>query len=642
MADTLDIRQAIRQSVQEPPDARKEPSGDFWSFPTQRGWSLSAWGTRQRERELRAYYRHEYNWLGQGAFAGLTKKWSATQWEISGKKRVRYFQDVLRQAQFGEGWDVFLQRVGLDFLRQDGGAYIELIASGNPLKAPTGPVTAISHLDSLRCYPTGDPEYPVIYYSRKGKMHLMHHSRVVHLVDAPDGDESHPGYGMSAQSRAMAIVAQQIYMMRYNEMKLDDKPPPGYVVASGMTEGQRNKAHAAYQAEQSTDEKPPWGNAWWFFSLDPTQPIKLDFVTFAQAPEGYSFKEYTELHVNAWALALGVDVQELWQLTGGSLGSGAQSQILHAKSQGKTYGAFLTRLERAMNDVLPESLTFEFKVRDPYEAQERAQTAQLWAGFTTSVGGAATDDEKRILLANQVEAFKDAVTDENGEIQRLNDLDVQPESEQQTVDDATPQDEDAESPAPEQVAESEKEYSSTRASFQADVLRLIEAARADEATRRQFAASLRATARRSGLRAIDDAFVAAGVEQESLSDDMLTLFRAWELETSGYITSFGTELFQQGGISDAEVPLRVEMWSNKSLDDIFYTALREAAPAKKATWKTNPLKEHCETCVSRNGQTKALRDWGKVGFPKDRRLDCGGWLCGCSLVDKDGNRIGAS
>src|SRR5205085_5890309 len=106
---------------------------------------------------------------------------------------------------------------------------------------------------------------------------------------------------------------------------------------------------------------------------------------------------------------------------------------------------------------------------------------------------------------------------------------------------------------------------------------------------------------------------------------MLTMFRAWQAETSDFIKNFGDELFKEGGITDAEVPVRVDLWANKTLDDLYFTALREAGPYVEATWKVDPAKEHCETCIGRDGSTKTAEEWGKVGFSRDRRLDCGGW-----------------
>lgn len=453
----IPLAQLERYSVQDLPDVAEGHGDSFWYTTQARGDYLPVWGTRARERALRAYYRHEFNWMGQSAFGGLIKKVKSAPWEIKGKRRVTYFQQVLRQADFGRGWGSLISKVLLDYLRQDGGGFIEVIAPGNPLKAPTAPATGLAYLDSLRCLPTGDPEYPVVYYSRKGSLHIMHRSRVIQLVDQPDGDETQPGYGLCALSRAISIVAQQIHMGRYITQQLDDKPKPGIMVASNMTRPQVMQAFSDFQAESQRDELPPWGRTVIISSTDPTAPAKLDYATFSQPPAGWSYKEYTDLHVNAWALALGVDVQELWQLSGGNIGSAQQSQILHAKSQGKTFGDILTSLERAINDVLPETLEFAFKRHDPYEAQERAQTAQMWASFAQTVGDNMTADEKRRLLANMVEAAADAITDEHGEVIRMDDVSDEP-PEEQVASDATPQP----NATPDAVAEPQQAVDSTK------------------------------------------------------------------------------------------------------------------------------------------------------------------------------------
>jgi hypothetical protein len=644
MVDAPELKKIQKNTVQDLPDAVKEGTGLSMFYVSQRGYNLPPWGTRERERSLRLFYRNEYNWMGQSAFAGLIKKVKSASWEISGKKRVRQFQDVLRQAHFGAGWGDFLSRVILDYLRQDCGAYIELIAPGNPMKPPTGPVVGIAHLDSLRCYPTGDPAYPVIYYSRKGKMHLMHRSRVAHLVDMPDGDESRPGYGMCALSRAISIVNQQIHANRYIEAKLDDKPPPGYMVASNITSGHRQQAFEQFRQEQSNDERPFWGRTVWLYGVDPAQPVKLEQVAFQQAPEGWSYKEYTELHVNAWAFALGVDVQELWQLTGGSLGSGQQSQILHAKSQGKTFGDLLTSLERVLNDVLPESLEFAFKRHDPYEAQERADTAGKWSTFTSAVKEESTPDERRRILANMVEAFKDAVTDENGEIVRLTDIDTQPEGEE-TAEDDTPLPEAQSNPAPatdeDQAAGDEKAIQSTRLDFETEFEDILTEARAKTIDRRRFGILLRSIVRKYGREAYRDGLVEGGIEDGEITADDEPRITALTAEASGYISGLADEVYKEGGVSDGQAVMRPAMWYNKSISPFFDAGRLAADRNGYYIWNLGATEEHCTDCLYYDTQIHRLRDWSKRDLiPPTDKTECKGFQCKCNIKKTDGKARG--
>lgn len=179
----------------------------------------------------------------------------------------------------------------------------------------------------------------------------------------------------------------------------------------------------------------------------------------------------------------------------------------------------------------------------------------------------------------------------------------------------------------------------TRDTFQQEVESLIGAANASETSRRGFAAALRAALRRYGLIAFRDGMEAGGYKPESLSQDDLTIFKAWVAESSDYVTKIGAELFVVGKTPDAA--FRSELWANKSLDDIYFAGLRIGAPNMPATWKLGATEEHCGTCAERHGQTKTVDQWGKIGFPRDRRLDCGGWKCDCDIFDEKGNRIGA-
>lgn len=424
-----------RHSVQTLPDA-SDGVVPFrvWQFQG-RGDILPAWGTRHRERVLLTWDRHERNWMWQSAVAGLAARIASAPNELRGGPRLTgYFRNLLDNADFGAGWQVFIKKVVRDYLRHDVGAFIEVIAPGNPRRAPTGRVVGLAHLDSMRCFPTGDPEYPVAYHSQTGAIHLLHHTRVIHLADMPDGDTANPGYGLCALSRAIAIAQREIHMGRYVAAQLDDKPAPGILIVRGMQDAQLQAATRAYWDKRNTDSGSMWGSQLVLNNPAANNRIEVEQQSFSNAPPSWDFEKYTTLNVNSMALALGVDVQELWQLASGSLGSGSQSEILHAKSQGRTLGDLLTAIERAINfHVLPPALTFEFKQRDPYEAQASAATANLWADFAAKTSAVLSADEVREVLSNQVEAVADAITDADGQVVRLYDAD--PEGPEQIADD---------------------------------------------------------------------------------------------------------------------------------------------------------------------------------------------------------------
>lgn len=635
----VDVAEVKRQSVQVLRDASQGDSLAVveWS----RAYHLPRWGTRRREKELRVWLRNEYFWLAQSAFAGMVNKWASAPWEIKGPKRgpnvASRFQGIFRQSSFGQGWTRMMKMVGLDYLRQDGGAYIEVIAPGRADKAPTGPVAGLAYLDSLRCFPTGDPEYPVIYYDLHGGRHILHRTRVLHLVDQPDGDEGNPGYGLCALSRGIAILTQQMYMLQYTEGKLDDKPSPGFMVLKGLTDASWQAAVDKYDREQSTDNRPVWGKLIRLLALDPAVDVELNLQTFSQAPESWSYKEYMELHVNAFALALGTDVQELWQLTGGNIGSGQQSQVLHQKSRGNTFGTFLTECERVFNDVLPESCEFQWKQRDAAEDQEQAQSANTWSiAVAANVNaGLLTADEGRQVLANKVEAIQDAVTDADGELVRLPDAD--PKDPEQAVDDTGPAPDVT--PQEQQTADSQKDFADTRASFISSFTDLVTSGLSGDTNRRRAGIVLRAQLNRLGRQAYADGLKAGGIEDALDAEDQAAV-AAWLVEQSGYVTTFLNSLYKSG-LSAAQVEQRAEMWANKSLESAYNLGLASADKNGLYEWRLGKTEEHCATCAALNGQAHRLKKYVRRGLmPKSSKLACKGFLCDCSLVRVTGRAHG--
>ena len=682
---------AIKQSIQELPDA-KNGSGNLIMFGrTQRGPLLPAWGSRDRERALRWLYRHDYNWMVQGAFSGIMNTIASTPWEIKGpddvtepaekhyrtmlkalgkepatdRPDVEYWQALLRNADFGRGWTSFIRK-GVDFLRQDSGWFIEIIAPGDPRKPPTGAVTGLAHLDALRCYPTGDPIYPVIYYDSKGGYHLLHTSRVIQMVDMPDGDEIRPGYGLCALSRAVSIASQGILMGRYIETKLDDKPAPGITVFSGMIETQMQTAVNRFRDDQSMDEQPPYGKQLTLFSIDPAMPIKVETTAFTQAPDKFDYKQYTELDIDALALAIGVDKQDLWQMTTGSMGSSGQSMMAAQKSRGKTIGVFRTELERVINDLLPDEYEFKWTAKDPQQEIEKAQNAQAWSTVATSLKGTLGPDEIRQLLASQVEAVKDAITDEEGNIRTVDDAGIQPPQVLAVAPapEATVTADDAKPNAPVQggggAAESsgidrpvrkgrgmdvdvgglgdvdtrQKAIQATRLDFEADFADLITARVADKLTGARFGILARAQLKKYGLQAMRDGLEDGGVRTFDengipmpLEPDEQAAFESWLIEQSIYVTNLGRDL-RSGIIPNAED--RAGIWANKSLMAMYDEGRNSANENAMLEFVGDDGDNTCTTCARLKGQRHRSKDWKRRKMRPQidtENFVCGGWQC---------------
>jgi hypothetical protein len=378
-------------------------------------------GSKQRDAQLRWVFHQDQNGMARGAISGISKKVSNVSWKINGPpSQVQYYQDVLGQAHFGHGWEYLQKLATTDFLTQSYGAIFEIAGPGDPLtpllEAPTG----LNHLDAGRCYVTGNPIYPLLYYSLwDGKLHKLHASRVYMMVDDPDPDERYFGIGTCALERAIGVVQREMLMGQYISAMLDDKPQPGLLSLTGVSDNNWQSLVAKYLAEQQNDDRPVFGRTLVMTSIDPNATVKAEVIPFAQTPEKFDFQKYTDLDVSALALALGIDRQELWELAGRGIGSGSQSAVLAMKSRAKFYGDWLTGTERFMNwAFLPDDCEFEYVEHDAQQDVTQTaidlQLAQL-AQTLAAVPG-VTPLEIKKLLAARSDTFKDAMTDEMGRI----------------------------------------------------------------------------------------------------------------------------------------------------------------------------------------------------------------------------------
>lgn len=598
---------------------------------------LPAYGSQAREIALRSLYRAAHNGLVQGIIAGLTSKIVSTPFEVVAPSEAESenAQAMLLQAAFGKGAEHLFSMTTLNYLRHDRGVWWELIGYGDPNNRLIGAPVAVNVLDPIRCYPTGDSEHPVWYYSTDGRIHQLHHSRVVHFVDMPDGDEDYPDVGMCALSRAVAVAEREILMGRYISTNLDDKPKPGLMLFKNIEETQYQEAEARYLAQRRSGltDRDVFGEVFMLFGVDPHDETGVDYVSYSEPPEKFDYIAYVNLDAKELAVAFGIDIQEFWELSGGGIGTGTQSEILHEKSRGKTLGRMRKMFERALNlRVLPPDCEFRWQYRDSQEDGERANLAATWAGTIATIGGDLTKTQRLQLLANQVEAFADVVLDAEGQV-RLPDDDVDPAQPRITEDDENTEDE---TPAP---AEAEslalKAFTSTASAFTRAFVEMVNAAREGGINRRSLGIRLRQRLRIDGEQAYRDGMEEGGTEDKALSTGDRATIQAWLSEQSRYVSHFSEEVIKQG-LSDLQVAQRAEAWAANSLGEMRLRGLASVKSGRYMVWKMNSSAEHCLTCKKLNGQVHRLRDWLDYGFyPKSSSLVC--WSgCKCTLEETDG------
>ncbi len=659
---------AAAQSIQDIPTVGRTGAPRFSTSFTERGPWLPPYGTRERDLWLRRYDRHEQNGLWRSARSGVVKKGGSTPNEVKAERKIyaplspyygRYgygrnpddaqiFQSMLQNAQLGEGWLSWFSRTWRAFLSQDNGAWTYITGPGDPSGPLIGAVTGIEALDPMRCYATGNPEFPVLYYSLiSNKLHKVHWTRTQRFVDSPDIEEAMYGHGECALSRAIASSLREIRMASYIDMWLDDKPKPGIHLWGGTSETQYEVKVKQFLDRRNTDAGQPLGNVLNIFGLDPAVPVKMDSVNFVEPPEKFDFIQYTTLDVKHIAAALGIDQQEFWELTGGNIGSGTQSEILHQKSRGKLIGLMLAETTRFINTaVLPEYMEFSFRFRDD---ERDASEAELNASYMDTaakmkaMSGIFNDAQIRYFLMSSSERIGEALSQE--ELQTpASDEDVNPTpaapaiasdtQTQATLGQVVP----TASAVPPTPTLKQKNFDSTRSQFVNNVVDLVRGGNNDEMSRRRFGIVFRAQLRTLGQQAFSDGLRAGGVEGD-LDEEDLSQVRKWLADQSAYVSDFSEGLYKDG-LTPEQIGQHAEMWANKSLESIYQEGLISADKNGMYEWTLGQT-EHCPTCLRLAGQRHRFKSWYSAGWlPKSDKLECGGFNCECRLKRTTNSAVG--
>lgn len=421
------------QDRTEPPTRIDHLAGSFlWSV----GSSLSTcprYWSRRRDQWLAGFWKQEGNDLLAGAVSTLIAKIVATSWYVEGPLSVAlaYRDILLNQIGFGAGWDEEVTKWVESYLCTDLGGPLERWRTSPTDR--TGPALGFAYLDALKCIPTGDPEFPLVYESKDG-LRKLHRANVGRIVDSPSGRETDLGVGFCSVSRAVATALIMMEIVRYKRERLSDLPPAGILFINNMIDTQWQDIIKQYDVRQRNQGNQTWRDLLVAFGIDAAHPLTADLFELSSLPEHYDEKVATEMAIYTFALAFRVDPREYWPVSAGPLGTATEAEIQHRKAKGKGEGIIFSAIERQLNSPysLPRGVHFGFDFRDAEEDKLAADIAgikitnirRMWEPHPSAPAehpGMITNEEARIMLARQNLIPPEFVSGLNVETERVYD-----------------------------------------------------------------------------------------------------------------------------------------------------------------------------------------------------------------------------
>lgn len=357
---------------------------------------LPAWGTKERDAILRA--ARLVNGIWASAVMKATTKIASRGYTLTdstdSQTRLGRAADILQS--YGPGWVRGMKRGLQDYLQTN---YGQVIAIERAANRPGARVTGLIHLDSLRCYPTRDPKYPVLYNAPSGRWHLLPEWGVIQLSDMTDPDTFAYGYGQCAADRAWETVLLDTAIQTYFREKVSGTRNLAIHILRGVSEAQLRAALAgSEEARENRGFLLYKGST--IVPLLSDVGVELVTIPLAEIPDGFDIDSARRDNYLRIANALGVPVQDIQPLSGQGLGTGTQSVVLDEAAEGQGLASYPKELAEAINaKVLPPSTTFAVTTNDVRDQRAQAEVRKIRGEDRAAriAAGEITVDEARQL-----------------------------------------------------------------------------------------------------------------------------------------------------------------------------------------------------------------------------------------------------
>lgn len=441
--------------------------------------------------------RHEGMWA-DAVYTAISKA-AAWGWETSGAVPLRRkrLQELLLYSTAGVfvGYVPFITAHLRGYLLTGKGVFeIERETS-----AYSSRIKALHHLNPMRVRFTDNPEEPVEYMDRNGRVHRLRYHEVIMMGDQTDPTEGDLGTVESAAMRAYDRIKTMEAIHTYLYEKVTGARPLEIEFIQGVSDDNIRDAIRSSDSDLSRGGSIMYKGKM-LVPIMGDLPINRVTIPVSSVPDSFNYQEIHDNTAVIYAASIGMDVNDIDPRLGqrAGIGSGAQSVVLEMKARGKGLAAwredFIQQIHRLVADA---GTTFAFSENYVDDEIKRAQLAQTRANTRKQMleNGEITQQQAQNMAAD--------VGDIPKEFLQVDDTQTGiDESDDNPNEGPTPKAEAVEtavSPKP------EPEPAETKKELRDDVLKLIR----DEA---------RAAVRLSGVTAEDDDTAVTSDTSKELSD----------------------------------------------------------------------------------------------------------------------------
>ena len=156
------------------------------------------------------------------------------------------------------------------------------------------------------------------------------------------------------------------------------KAPRGLLILQNIDEKQWEDAMSS-RKEKLTQREQEWFDSVAVLAQNGSEAVDAKLIALSQLPANFDLKTFTDLLMFSYALVFGYDPSEFWTVNTGVLGRGNETAIQHNKATGKGGLDFILSYQDRLQQVIPETVLFEFEQRDVGGELDSAQLSKAWA-----------------------------------------------------------------------------------------------------------------------------------------------------------------------------------------------------------------------------------------------------------------------
>jgi hypothetical protein len=281
---------------------------------------------------------------------------------VGGKIQVKKFVNILHNFQVSPdlyGWRNGLSVTAQNYYQADLGAPVEIGRS-----QINGPMAALYTVDPTKCFLTGNLETPLRYTNAVKEKQNWEPNDYFRVVSFPNPSETMNGLGLCAVSRCIELAKLLVSVFEHDREQLGSKAPKGILtINGGLTLQQWLTSLEESTAELKSLEREYYSGVQVLVG-DQGADIKVALTSLSSLPAQFDHRQFTDMMIYGYALAFGYDPREFWPVSGGSLGTGRETETQHRKATSKGGLDFALGFQEKLQEELPETLDFEFEQRD--------------------------------------------------------------------------------------------------------------------------------------------------------------------------------------------------------------------------------------------------------------------------------------